>query len=318
MNNEAFLRQNPLPPAPAKPVRAGVVGLGFIAESCHLPALKCLQQRGWPVEVTGLCDVREERQRLFQPMFPGAQLFSSPAALIKSGIVDAVILLTPPSITPELIKAGIRKGIVIFTEKPVSHDANELKALYALSEKHRVPVQVGYNRRYQPLADSFLQKVRQLNGLHRVEAHLWRINRCEPSFYTDTMVHALDFLEYAFGPLQVDHVSWDAPIEGNVLRPGVQVGLRNAAGILCTLDVRPDADRREESYAAGGTVLRYPVQGAASDDSEETLLCLRGFVHQLAEFLRLAAGEKIPVRCTLDDARRACELCDRIVSQMHD
>ena len=317
MDIKIFLRQNPLPAVPSKPVRVGVAGLGFIAESCHLPALNFLQRQGWPVEVTGLCDVREERPRLFQPMFPGAQLFSSPEALIESGTIDAVILLTPPSITPELIKAGIRKGIAVFTEKPVSHDANELHALYVFAGKRRVPVQVGYNRRYQPLADSFLHDVRRQNELRSVEARLWRVRRSEPSFYTDTMVHALDFLEYAFGPLQVDHVSWDAPVEGKVLRPGVQVGLRNAAGLRCTLDVRPDAGQSEEIYDAGGTVLRYPVQGAASTDSEEVLLCLRGFVHQLAEFLRLAAGEKIPVRCTLDDARRTCELCERIVSQMH-
>lgn len=317
MDIDAFLNQNPLPPIPAQPVRAGVIGLGFIAESCHLPALKFLQQRSWPVEIAGLCDVREERQRLFRSMFPSAQLFSSPEALITSGAVDAVILLTPPAITPELIEMCIRRNIAVFTEKPVSHDAHQLGVLHAMAGKAGVPVQVGYNRRYQPLADSFLQQVRQITSPYNVEARLWRVNRREPHFYTDTMVHALDFLDYAFGPLQVKQVVWTPAMDGEKLPQNVRVELRGKNGLRCELDVRPYAGRSEEVYDAGGIVLRYPVQGASSNDSEEVLLCLRGFVHQLASFIRLAAGEKDPIRCTLDDARRTCELYERIVSQAH-
>lgn len=316
MKIEDVLILNPLPPVPSRPVRVGIIGLGFIAESCHAPALRFLQQRDWPVKVTGLCDVRKERQILFQSISPEAQPFSSPEALLAAGNIDALILLTPPAITPELIKSGIRLGIPVFSEKPVSHDANELRALHTLSEQSQGPVQVGYNRRYQPLADAFLQKVRQLTGSYRVEARLWRINRSEPHFYTDTMVHALDFLDYAFGPLKVEQVVWAPAVPEEKLRRSVRVELCNAAGLRCGLDVRPATDQSEESYAAGGIVLRYPVQGASSDDSEEALLCLRGFVHQMAAFLRLAAGENETPRCTLDDVRRTCELCDRIMSQL--
>jgi hypothetical protein len=317
MKIEDVLILNPLPPVLSQPVRVGVVGLGFIAESCHLPALKFLQQQGWPVKVTGLCDIREERQILFQSMFPEAQTFSSPEALLAAGNIDALILLTPPAITPELIKAGIELGIPVFSEKPVSHDANELGELYALSEEKQVPVQVGYNRRYQPMADAFLQKVRQLTGSYRVDARLWRINRSEPHFYTDTMVHALDFLEYAFGPLQVEQVIWAPAVEGETLRRSVRVDLIHKTGLRCGLDVRPAANCCVESYEAAGLALNYAVQGQTMGESEETLLCLRGFIHQLAAFLRLASGENETPRCTLDDAQRMCELCDRIMSQLH-
>jgi predicted dehydrogenase len=278
--------------------------------------LRFLQQRGWPVKVTGLCDVRKERLILFQSMFPKAQAFSSPETLLAAGNIDALILLTPPAVTPELIKAGVQLGIPVFTEKPVSHDANELGELYALSEQSRVPVQVGYNRRYQPLADAFLQKVK-LSGLRSIEARLWRINRSEPHFYTDTMVHALDFLEYAFGPLQVEQAIWAPAVDGEPLRRSVRVTLINKTGLRCGLDVRPATNCCVESYEAADIALNYTVQGQPMGESEETLLCLRGFIHQLAAFLRLAAGENETSRCTLDDARRTCELCERIMARMH-
>jgi predicted dehydrogenase len=298
---------------PARPVRIGVVGLGHIAETCHLPALRFLQDQGWPVEVTGLCDINEEQRQKAQSVFPAAQLFADPDALLAADCIDALILLTPPAITPDLIRKGIERDLAVFTEKPVSHNPDELAELYALSQGRKVPVQVGYNRRYMPQADSFLKDRKPPS---QVEARLWRANRKEPHFYTDTMVHAIDFLNYAFGPLQVDRTDWAPAVDGEILRPGVQVELSNASGLTCKLDVRPASGRMEESYTADGTELHFPVQGKETDTSEEELLILRGFVPQLAEFMRLVTGDSATSRCTLDDARQTCLLCDAVTSKL--
>jgi hypothetical protein len=240
---------------------------------------------------------------------------------------------------------------VTFAEKPVAEEAAPLAVLAAIGDNAgSPPVQVGYNRRWQPLAPAFRDAVSQLQAaetpnLH-IEAHLWRAARSEAIFYRDTMIHAVDFLLWCLGPLDIQRVSVWPPISPG----GIMAGLR--AELLTTgqtepvtvhLDVRPSVGRSREMYLALGAKASAELAYCAADrDAEparlslwgmadadgpaanELLLCptaadsnlwSRGFLGQMAGFLSLVGdGSRSTNRCTLSDALAARQLTDAILS----
>ena len=62
-----------LPDPPRKPVRLGVVGLGFIFHNCHGPALRFLRQHGWPVELVAVAVTGKEPRQSQAPQGEEAQ-----------------------------------------------------------------------------------------------------------------------------------------------------------------------------------------------------------------------------------------------------
>jgi predicted dehydrogenase len=266
------------------PVRLGVIGAGGIARSSHLPALAMLAQQTANVSVVALADpsdkaLQSARARL-REMPSEIHTYSDGCALLKDAPqigCNALLLLTPPEVTPDLIRAALPLCLPIFTEKPVAADVASLAALVNdATYPGTPPIQVGYNRRFQPIAPHFKEEVcklweRSAAPLH-IDAHLWRINRSEAIFYRDTMIHAVDFLLWcsalppnvrtAFvtdlpntgsdAPLKVVRVSTARAAQPDGIPSALRADLIGPIGTV-SLDVRPDVGRDRETYCALGT-----------------------------------------------------------------
>src|ERR1700752_1099452 len=53
-----------------------------------------------------------------QPNLSGVKVFTEPAALLKSGLVDAVLIATPHPLHAPLAGAALKAGLHVLVEKP--------------------------------------------------------------------------------------------------------------------------------------------------------------------------------------------------------
>ena len=72
-------------------LRVGLVGLGEVAQSIHLPVLRDQRDR-W--KVAGVFDVSQKLMDLVVAQSPGAVAFASAEALIGSPEIDVVFILS--------------------------------------------------------------------------------------------------------------------------------------------------------------------------------------------------------------------------------
>jgi len=94
-------------------VRLGLIGLGNIGQhhAAYLSAGKVSR-----AELTAVCDAVPTKLEKYKPL----KTFSDPEELMKSGLVDAVIIATPHYQHTTLGIAAFEKGLHVMCEKPIS------------------------------------------------------------------------------------------------------------------------------------------------------------------------------------------------------
>lgn len=97
-------------------VKIGIIGGGF-GESCLLPAFESI--RG--CKVVAVSSKRGEWR-----------------ALLKRDDLDAVAIAVPPRAQYVIARAAIKKGLHVFTEKPLAVNLKQAKDLLSLARRHRV------------------------------------------------------------------------------------------------------------------------------------------------------------------------------------
>lgn len=304
--------------------------------------MRMLKARGWPIGRLVVCDRINERVQKALAVWPDAEMERDPIALLNHSDLDGVLILTHPDTTPELLRQAIHRRKTVFVEKPVAHSRNEIRDCAKLAQENGVKVQVGYNRRHQPLAAEYFQLLKSFGEGFHVKVRFWRAQRREPGFFDDTLVHCLDFLSQQMGELVVKGIRvWPGSIGGD-LDEGWRVDLASAykPHLTAEVDIRPAVGRDLESYTAVGQrrsiALQYPhlaaVDGQAAlslySDGKEQILssvkmrgddsegrCLHsGFLHQMVEFFALCAGTLAAPTCGLNEAADALRLRDEIAA----
>ena len=64
--------------------------------------------------------------------------------------IDAVLIATPTPTHADLIEKAAVAGKAILCEKPVSLSVDRISECLAVVEKHRTPLMIGFNRRFDP------------------------------------------------------------------------------------------------------------------------------------------------------------------------
>jgi predicted dehydrogenase len=125
-------------------LRLGVIGLGEIARSRHLPALAQLPQ--W--QITIAADLDQERGERTAAQFAISQFTNDPCDVIASKLLDALAILTPPASHADLIHAALGTGKPIFVEKPLTLDVAQAETLEAETHRTGCKLLVGFNLRH--------------------------------------------------------------------------------------------------------------------------------------------------------------------------
>lgn len=131
--------------APTAPLRIGVIGCGDIAVTGHLPAL----QRSPQVELVAVLDADPQRAAQAAAAYD-CRVAWSLEGLCELG-VQAVVIATPPHVTPRLTRSAIGAGLDVLCEKPMAVSLDiALEVERAARASTRI-VQVGFKNRFSPL-----------------------------------------------------------------------------------------------------------------------------------------------------------------------
>lgn len=133
-------------------LRAVLVGCGDIGLRRHLPALT----RSSAFDLAAVVDARElarseAARRSGAPAYP-----TLAAALVTRP--DAVVVATPPDVTPAIAVEGIEQGLAVLCEKPMGVDLAGARRLHAAATRSAALVQVGFTNRFSPLVEELRRR----------------------------------------------------------------------------------------------------------------------------------------------------------------
>lgn len=126
-------------------VRIGLIGLGDIGLTQHLPALL----RSDAVEVVAVADRDASRRALADTALAGrtVEVLDDADALLHRDL-DAVVIATPPWITPALTIAALERGRYVLAEKPLAVGLDEALVLERLPAPMIARMQLGLTYRH--------------------------------------------------------------------------------------------------------------------------------------------------------------------------
>ncbi len=124
-------------------MRVGLLAYGAIGHEHNLAV-----QATDGLELTAVCDTNPDRIAAALELAPGAQPFEDATAMLDSGLVDVVIVSTPPNTHAEWARAALSRGIHVVLEKPMALTADECDELMALAQARGLTLVVYQNRRF--------------------------------------------------------------------------------------------------------------------------------------------------------------------------
>jgi myo-inositol 2-dehydrogenase / D-chiro-inositol 1-dehydrogenase len=260
------------PPATAaRPLRIGVIGVGRIGRM-HAELL-ARQVPGAAVAMVH--DAFPETAEAVSAEL-GVPAAATAEELLHAPEVDAVAICSSTETHADLLVAAARAGKPAFCEKPISLRLADVdRAVEAVAEAG-VPVQIGFNRRFDPGHRSVAQAV--ASGAIG-EVHLVRISSRDPAppppeyvrgsggIFLDMTIHDFDMARYvtgsevvevfARGAVRIDEAFGEA---GDV--DTAVVTLTHADGCLTVID-----NSRQAVYGYDQRVEAFGSQGMASSQN---------------------------------------------------
>ncbi|KFG72472.1 Gfo/Idh/MocA family protein [Streptomyces mutabilis] len=309
-------------------MRIGILGLGRIGVF-HAETLASLDA----VDSLVVADPFANAARSAAERF-GAEIADSPEAVLAAG-VDGVVVAAATDAHPSLILAAVEAGVPVFCEKPVARTMAEGVGVLKAIAGSDVPVQIGFNRRFDAAFAAARAAVRrgELGKLHTV-----RSTTLDPApppaayiaasggIFRDCSVHDFDVIRWVTGR----EVSEVYAVGGNRGADFIrEAGDADTTGAILTLDDGTIAVVSNSRHNARGYDVRMEIHGFADSIAVglEDKLPLRsvepgatfpaGTPHdffmdrfttayrtELTAFTEVVAGAR-PSPCTIEDALEA-------------
>jgi len=127
------------------PFRIGLLAYGAIGHEHNLAVATTAG-----LELRAVADLNPDRVAAALELAPDAVAFSDSMEMLDSGLIDIVVISTPPNSHYSWGKESLNRGLHVILEKPMALTAQQCDELIALAaEKERVLV-VYQNRRFDP------------------------------------------------------------------------------------------------------------------------------------------------------------------------
>jgi len=193
-----------------KPVRIGIVGIGSIGGS-HTRNL--LAKKVPDCELVAICDIAPAALA----QFPDIRHFSSSRELIRSGLIDAILIAVPHYDHTTIGIDALQQGLHVLVEKPVSVHKADCQRLIAAHKNKRQVFAAMFDTRTEPryiklremVKSGELGRIRRINWImtnwFRSEAYYassdWRATWAGEGggMLVNQLPHDLDLFQWIFG-----------------------------------------------------------------------------------------------------------------------
>ncbi len=219
-------------------IRLGLIGLGWIgrvhAEMVH---------RNEECRLSAVCDANPAARETAESY--GAEFFSDYEEMLNRGGLDGVIVALP---TPLHASAGMRcaeAGLPVLMEKPLALTEEEGQRLIEAAERRRVPLLVGYHRRFNPKV-GLVRKIVREGGLGRLVGAvvIWALFKDEGYFKPlwrrepgagpvfNNLTHEIDTLRFVCGEIARVQAETGNEVRGFAVEDSACITLRFRSGAL--------------------------------------------------------------------------------------
>ena len=308
-------------------VRFGIVGCGRIAQS-HLTALASIPEAKLKVAV-------ESRKAAGEAVAAeyGCRLLDDYRSPELPGLVDAVILCTPPDLHFAIARHFLERGIHVLCEKPLTIRSDEARQLVALSREKDLLLMMASKFRY--VDDIIRAKAIVESGI------LGRIVLYENTFCSkinmtgrwnadkavsgggvliDNGSHSADIARYLLGPIVEVQAQNGLPAQGLDVEDTVRVQFLTAGGVIGMIDLSWSITKESQNYVSlfgsEGTLLvgwsgsRYRQDGSSKwVPFGSGYDKLRAFRRQLENFIGTLKGREMPI-ITAEDSLASVEVIE--------
>jgi predicted dehydrogenase/nucleoside-diphosphate-sugar epimerase len=251
---------NPFPKLPTgtilrrpnvQPIRAAIVGTGFIADY-HAAAIGMAEG----VELVSVCDANLKSAQAFAAKWLVPGVFDSLDSMLKHEKLDSVHVLAPPDIHYRLAKTALEAGVHVFIEKPICALVEQADDLCALARNKGLYLGVTHNMLFSEAYQRLRELVRS-----RVLGPLSQV----------TINHFLELGQIRFGPFD----SWMLRSPGNAF---LEVGPHMISALLDLVgspsDIVATADRKVNLPGGGVVFSRWRVRATVNSTAVDINLNL--------------------------------------------
>jgi scyllo-inositol 2-dehydrogenase (NADP+) len=124
-------------------IRVGLLAYGAIGHEHNLAV------QGTPgLELTAVCDVNPDRIAAARELAPAVEAFADATTMLDSGLIDLVVISTPPNSHYQWAKEALERGLNVVLEKPMALTADQCDELMDLAAQNHLLLVVYQNRRY--------------------------------------------------------------------------------------------------------------------------------------------------------------------------
>lgn len=125
------------------PMRVGLLAYGAIGHEHNLAV-----QSVDGLELAAVCDVSPDRVAAALELAPDAVAFSDATQMLDSGLIDVVIVSTPPNSHYEWARAALERGIHVVLEKPMALTTDQCDDVMKFAAASDLTLIVYQNRRF--------------------------------------------------------------------------------------------------------------------------------------------------------------------------
>ncbi len=246
--------------------RIGIVGTGVIAE-IHAEAIASHPD----LLLVAIADINTDSASSFASKWKAEHIFKSAEELAKSGVIDAVHILTPPDSHAKLSALFLKHNIPTFAEKPVGTTQEDLNLLEQATAKSSAQFGVNQNSLFHPAFQKLLGilKSGELGTVTSVQVHYaaplrqlesgqfshWMFKR-PINILLEQAVHPLAQVAQLIGTFNAVQTSTTPPLEiadGKAFYPTTLMNLQGQ-----------DASAQLH-YSVGATYSRWNIDVLCSD-----------------------------------------------------
>ena len=182
-------------------VSLGVIGVGKMAEICHLPILAKLPS----VQFEAFCDTDAENLHARAEEYGVERRYENHHDLFDQEDLEAVCIFVPPFAHTDAEIIAAQQGVHVFVEKPPALSMEKAFEIQEAIEESGIISAVGFNRRYaasSEKAGEMLQDTPIIQALiHRLHgsqaaASWWGIERLSGGAFVENTIHFVDLLRY--------------------------------------------------------------------------------------------------------------------------
>lgn len=128
----------------APPLNIGIIGAGFVGQNAHIANYAQIPA----CRIVALAELRPELRRRVAQRYEIPRTYATHTALLQDPDVEAVVAVTPRSMTGPVALDCLNAGKHLFTEKPMAGTVAQAEKLVAVAAAQGVKYAVGYLKRH--------------------------------------------------------------------------------------------------------------------------------------------------------------------------